>query len=517
MSNGRDTVPNPAVNECADCLTGSASADSDTLILLQRQLELERRRLDLVKRFGLLYYRPYPKQDAFHRAGAIRHRMYRAGNRSGKSTMGAAEDCSWLLGYRPFYPKGDAARTAGIPQRANKGLVITNDWDKVKEIWSSEATGKIWKFLPSGFVTGSTRNHSGAIDTIVCENGSVLKFDVVESFKRNPLGAESSDWDFIHYDEPLPKDMRTAVARGLVDRGGSEWFTLTPLQELWINDLFFPSDPKDAKPDFWAEVGSTYDNPYLSPQGLVDFESSLTEDERQCRLHGLPLELSGLVYKEFKKDVHVFKDVPHGWKGFNNPPSDYLIYTAIDTHPKTPHAVLFIAVGPSGLPIVYDEIFHHCSATELSDLILTRLQGRRYVPSKCEPAAWIEDPETGVSLAQVFLSKGLVVHKASKGKTHGILHLKGIFNQRDPLGLKFVPTVHRTLWEIQRYCYDTKTNLPVDKDDHMMENLYRLMINNPSWSSSNDDLGPVTDEAFDSLPSNPFTDSDPVEQSLTLD
>ena len=482
--------------------------------LLQRKLELERRRLDLAKRFGLLYYTPYPKQEAFHSAGNYKHRMYRAGNRSGKSTMGAAEDCSWLLGYRPWYPQSDPRRTLGIPQHSNKGLVITNDWDKVDEIWTSHETGKIWRFLPDGFVKSAVKNHAGAIDTIVCNNGSVLRFDTVESYKRSPYGSESSDWDFIHVDEPCPRDMYVANARGLIDRGGSDWFTLTPLTELWINDMFFPSDPKDKLESAWSESGSTFDNPFLTAAGIKEFEALITEDERQCRLHGLPLELSGLVYKEFKKDVHVFQNVPFGWSGFSDPPKEYMIYTAIDTHPKTPHAVLFIAVGPSGLPIVYDEIFFHCSGTELCRLILGKLQGRQYAPPKCEPAAWIEDPETGRSLAQSFAEGGLPVLKASKGKTHGILHLKGILNQRDPLGIKFCPTLHRTLWEIQRYCYDTKTNLPVDKDDHMMENLYRLMINNPTWDSPDTYPTSFPDETFDQVHIFP---RDEVDGDLSLD
>jgi hypothetical protein len=467
---------------------------NDIELLLQRKLVLRRRQLDLAKRFGLLYYSPYSKQDSFHRAGTFKHRMFRAGNRSGKSTMGAAEDCSWLLGYRPFYKESDPARTAGIPQHPNKGLVITNDWEKVKEIWTSPATGKIWKFLPDGFVKSTSRNHSGAIDTIVCENSSVLKFDVVESFIRSPMGSESSDFDFLHVDEPCPRDMYIANSRGLIDRNGSDWFTLTPLQQLWINDMFFPSDAKDKLASAWCIIGSTYDNPFLTKDGIAEFEKLITEDERQCRMYGLPLELSGLVYKEFRRDIHVFENVPCGWSGYNDPPKEYTIYTAIDTHPKVPHAVLFIAVGPSGLPIVYDEIFLHTSATELASLILAKLKGRNYVPPKCEPAAWIEDPETGRSLAQMFAEAGLPVLKASKGKTHGILNLKGIFNKRDPLGIKFCPTVHRTLWEIQRYCFDPKTNKPVDADDHMMEDLYRLMINNPQWINESTPSEPITAE-----------------------
>lgn len=484
--------------------------DPDVQLLVQRKLELERRQLDLVKRFGLLYYRPYKKQDNFHRAGNKKHRMYRAGNRSGKSTMGGAEDSAWLLGYRPWYREGDIARTLGIPQHPNKGLVITNDWDKVDEIWTSTATGKIWGFLPDGFVTRSPKNHAGVIDTIECSNGSVLRFDVVESFKRSPQGSESSDFDFLHIDEPCPEAMYKANARGLIDRGGSDWFTLTPLMELWINDMFFPDDPRKHNDQIWAEIGSTYDNPYLSAAGIAEFESLLTEDEKQCRLHGLPLELSGLVYKEFKEDLHVFKHIPHGWRAYDDPPPEYIIYCALDTHPKTPHAVLFIAVGPSGPPIVYDEIFLHLGVQDLAACTLAKLRGRQYAPTKCDPSAWIEDPITGGSLAEALTQRGLPVLKSSKAKTFGILSLKSVLKREKPVGLMFVPTVYRTLWEMKRYCYNPKTNEPVDKDDHMMENLYRLMINEPSWYDASTNAGEVTSEVIDGFQASPFNSRDDV-------
>ena len=54
----------------------------------------------------------------------------------------------------------------------------------------------------------------------------------------NPMGLESSQWDWIHVDEPIPEAMWNAVSRGLMDTGGSAWFTCTPIAEQWINLKF---------------------------------------------------------------------------------------------------------------------------------------------------------------------------------------------------------------------------------------------------------------------------------------
>jgi hypothetical protein len=465
--------------------------------MLLREKQLLTKRLALKRDYGLAFYSPHPGQDKFHRAGDRKHRMVRCGNRYGKSTMGCAEDLAWMLGERPWYPESDPAKRLGIPQRPNKGLVICADWDKVHEIWTNQdglgdSVGKIWKLAPRGYVNKTKRNHSGAIEQLVGENGSILRFDTVESFKKNPMGSESSDWDFIHIDEPCPEAMYKANARGLMDRGGRDWFTLTPLSEFWINDMFFPRRGTESKwtpEQLWAAQGNTHENPYLSKESIAEFVKLLTPDEAECRLAGIPLELSGLVYKNFNYDRHVLRDVPKGWESYDRPPKDYIIYCSIDPHPQTPHAVLFIAINQLGQRFIYDELWVKTSAEELAQLVLWKLQGYYYSTVKCDPIAWQNDPITQTCLAEEFGKAGLYVDKASKSKTHGILKMQGEWKKPN---LFVSPQCQQFLYEINRYCYD-KENKPVDKDDHLMECMYRIFINDPVWYNPDADNGPVRD------------------------
>lgn len=472
---------------------------AERLALLRRKLELKRQRLSAIRQFGLAFYRPHDIQDRFHQAGMqFKRRMYRAGNRAGKSTAGCAEDIAWLMGERPWYPEGHVARRGGIPQHPVKLLTITTDWDKVDEIFTSQKGegGKAWKFLPKDFVKTTRRNHSGAIDTIECANGSLWRFDTVKSFMANPQGSESSDWDAIHIDEPCPEDMFKAAARGLIDRGGSAWFTLTPLAEFWINDYFFPQETGgQARSNVWAVTATIYDNPYLPADAIAEFEALLTPEERECRLLGIPLHLSGLIYKQFSWDKHVLKQLPHGWESWLKPPRDYTLYFNIDPHPQTPHAVLFCAVSPMGQRFYYYDLFKHCTVEQLSTSIKDVLAGRPYAAARIDPLAYVNDPITNSNMATEFWRNGLIVEKATKALEHGILKVQQELG-KDGL-VYFSPECRRTLWEIQRYCWDEKDNRPIDRDDHMMENLYRMELSEPRWVDMDQKPLPMSDLVID--------------------
>lgn len=464
-----------------------STASPELLLVKKQKANLLRKKIALIKQFGLAYYKPFDKQAAFHAAGArgVKRRMVQSGNRWGKSTAGVAEDCAWVMNHRAWLPESDSACRGGIPQHPVKLLTIAQDWDKVDEIFTSQRGegGKVWRFLPKDFVKATRRNHSGAIDTIECSNGSLWRFDTVKSFMANPAGSESSDWDAIHVDEPIPIGMWKAVSRGLMDRSGSAWFLLTQLTEFWINDFFFPEDTGgQPRSDVWALRGDTHDNPYLSTESINQFISELTQEEVQCRIKGIPLHLSGLIYKDFSWDVHVCKSVPSGWTSYTEPPVGWGVYVFIDPHPQTPHAVLFATVSPQGYRYYFDDLFDHCSIEDLAKQILSRLKGRTPVWAKMDPLGFVNDPITETNMALELADHGVFVEKATKALAEGILRVQGELKKRSAHGggvVQFTPSCKRTLWEIQRYCWNQKEgyeNTPIDKDDHMMENLYRAEI-----------------------------------------
>lgn len=470
-------------------------SDSD-LLLARRELALAKRAAEIRRENELQFFRPHPKQQLFFDNSSYHYRYARTGNRFGKSEMGAAEDVSFALGYRPWIPVGDPKRTEGIPSHPTKGLLITTDWDKSTDVFTCEEDGankgKLFRYIPKSCYMGHTRNHSGAIDSIkvkhVSGGISVIHLDTVKSFKQNPLGQESSSWDWIHIDEPIPEQMWKAVARGLVDRDGRAWFTCTPLTEPWIDSKFVPdleSQGKDsegfADGDFWMMTGSMDDNPHTTPEARERYLSQLTDDERECRRSGIPAAYSGIVYKEFSWTDHVLRTAPPGWSDWSTPPDSHTLRFAIDYHPRKPHAVLFIATSPLDVHYVYAEIWYSCIMDELVQEIKTVLRGREStVPGLIDPLADTPNRVTDITALEEVLRLGLPVLPATKDPYNGILKVKHQLKQRDRTGrptMFFNPNLKRTLFEISRgYIWDGETNKPVKKDDDMMENLYRLCL-----------------------------------------
>lgn len=500
---------------------------------LARLNELRRENVDLLRakalreNYGLDFYVPHAKQDKFHSVGDKIGRYCRTGNRGGKTKCGAAEDVSFCIGGRTFYRNSfdvvDGKRNVvrhhiggrehelvrkGIPQFPVKGLLIVADWDKAKDIFTNrdgsyETWGELFQLIPREAIEKVHLSRGGHVDQIhikrLTEFGggvSSLQLDTVESYKHSKMSQESSDFDFVHIDEPCPRPMFVANARGLADRRGKFWFNCTPIDELWIDEEFTPSNQYSVKnaPDglsFITKDGSSRfmitwsisDNPHMTAEGIADFESLLTREEKLCRLHGLPLAFAGLVYKEFIYDMHVLADIPTGWRDYHLPSMDYTVRVAWDVHgARVPQAVMLVATAPGGDVFVYDEMFYEPLIGPNAEALKRKLEGRNVVDQIIDPRALIRNPVTGTAdVLEAIENYDLYFDPASKDLTAGISAVKEKLLERNVVTklptIWFSPKLQQTLFEFTHYVYDIVKNEPKDKDNHMMENLYRLVLN----------------------------------------
>lgn len=491
---------------------------------LRQEGEALRRRKILRESYGINFYVPHAKQDKFHSVGDKVGRYCRTGNRGGKTKCGAAEDVSWCIGGRVFYQNSfdvlDGKRNVvrqhvgrkdhelvrkGIPDYPVKGLLVVADWDKAKDIFTNregsyETWGELFQLIPREAVEKVHLSRGGHVDQIwikrLTEFGggtSTLMIDTVESFKHSKMSQESSDFDFIHNDEPSPREMFVANVRGLADRRGKFWFNCTPIDQLWIDSMFTPPGQysvKDAKDglEFLTKEGSSRfmitwsirDNPHITEEGIRDFEANLTREEKQCRIDGLPLAFAGLIYKEFIYDLHVLCDVPKGWQDYHLPPRNYTVRVWLDYHTRLPQAVLFIATDPKGRVFVYDELFDDNLIDPVAKSIVAKTKDYFVPEMEIDPFALIDHPVTEDNIQDEFLTYGLWFDPATKDKSTGIKKVRQRLLERDPQGMPtifFSPHLTETLFEFSHFVYDIKKNEPKDENDHMMENLYRAILN----------------------------------------
>ncbi len=484
--------------------------------VLQAKLQLQRllaHRQVLVNQNGLQFYRPHKKQGWFHSHGGYKYRYLRTGNRFGKSDCGVAEDVAFALGERPWLPKDDPNRYIGIPQKSTAGIILCTDWTKAEEIFTCQeegtSQGKLFKFIPKDAIVRVHKDHGGHICKVTVKSiwggNSTIKIDTIVAWKQNDQKAESASYDWIHVDEPIPRKMFIGYSRGLMDRDGKVWFTCTPLREPWINSFFRPH--RRAKVDREAPnyhgkdrvmiVGSSIDNPYNSQAGMESFDETLDEKEKAARMHGEPLENSGVIYHMFG-DEHIYverpklvmadlkadRDANHNqlWERVDRPPKHYTIRYHLDCHPETPHAVLFAATAPDETVYLFDEIWSGVDADELAKMIKEITDGYFVASELCDPSAFIKSMSTKTTLAETFLEHGLVLEKGAKDPSRGIIEVKRAFNTKGLI--KVSDQLVRFLGEIEEYVWDDpqkRPDKPMDKNDHFMESLYRLVLGGLSY------------------------------------
>jgi len=436
-------------------------------------------------------------------------------NRTGKTTGGICEDIAFALGLRPWLVPTELLQEFGlvallgaenwrIPDAARtplktpvKVLVIEDDWDTADEILFSGAedrAGKLTYYTPADAIKDTSKNALGYTCELTLINGSTIRVDTEKSFVNDPNSFEGGTNDLIHYDEGKKRSLRVALKRGLADRYGFEIFTLTPLCEPWI----FHEIYQKAVLDRDYSTHNLQAARHISKEGWQAFLNTLTEDELAARGRGEWVFLKGLVYPEFiSKDAkdggHLASPLTPQWLAKNA-----TIYVAIDPHPRQPLTALFLAADNKGRLILFDEVFKKCLISEFCELIQSKLkyivkdeegvnEEKELVVARylIDPIAYIDDPVSGLTWADEFIAEGIYVEPASKAKAQGICNVRQAFKDN----LLFITTnCTEVLREIQLYVYDewkdgerSSKEKTIDKDDHMMECMYRLVISKPEF------------------------------------
>jgi phage terminase large subunit-like protein len=449
--------------------------------------EMKRRRIQE----KLRYYKPHPKQEAFHRC-TKRNRWVFGGNRTGKTECGAAEVVWYARGRHPYKKVS----------RATDGWVVS----LTNEVQRDVAQEKVLSYLNPDWIKFVKMREGKADDP----NNGVIDFILIESvhgglskigFKSCDQGRErfqGTSKDYIWFDEEPPEDIYMECLMRTLDCKGQIMGTMTPLKGItWVHDKIYVNENKD--PEAWCIFMSWEDNPYLSEEERAHLESQLTAEQLESRREGKFIAISGLVYKQFNPDVHVIKPFPI--------PPEWQYMISIDPGIDVPLSCHWYAVDNDGNVFVVAEHYragwmisgHMREIERISNELGWKRDSRGHLSCIMDSAADSRGLTNEKTVAQLFRDHGMNVNTAvNKSRFAGIERVQEYLECRrhadygeiDPVQwpkgkprLFIFENCTEMIKEIKKYRWKPRTDdekeVPIGKDDHAMDELRYLIMTRP--------------------------------------
>lgn len=237
----------------------------------------------------------------------------------------------------------------------------------------------------------------------------------------------------------------------------------------------------------------------LEHKNIMAMISEYTEEDKQARVYGKFQHLTGIVFKKFNRRIHVVKP-------FFPKPQDFCVLELLDPHPRNPDAVMWVAIDTKGRKFVIDELYEKfASVDDMAFKIKQKGSQYRIIQRRADPSLWnpSQTDRSIVTLGDRLHERGLLYIPASKKRTMGIQLINDAldYQAHETNGqIEFVkePTLYvfetaiRTIWEFEHWQYaewsgksiekKDPSEKPQDKDDHMMENLGRALLDEPPFA-----------------------------------
>src|SRR3990167_4952085 len=250
----------------------------------------------------------------------------------------------------------------------------------------------------------------------------------------------------------------------LTPRKGSALFMGTPKGFNHLYDLFnFEAKDQDYKSFHFT----TYDNEHIPVEEIEKAKKELTEDRFAQEYLAEFRKTEGLVYKEFNRFRHVFKnDLREG--------TVVKIFGGVDFGYTNPCGVITIKKDKWAVYWVTDEWYKTGQTdAQIADYVQA-LKWEECYPDPESPAAIQELKNRGVNVREVVKNKDSI--------KNGISTIRELFNTNR---LRVHESCVNLIWELETYHYpDPKPNRnedenPVKEDDHALDALrYALSMDN---------------------------------------
>lgn len=251
------------------------------------------------------YYKPYPKQQAFHNAGNdYRERLFAAGNQSGKTLAGSMEMSYHLTGR---YPDWWTGKRFNKPIRAwaiGPSSAATRDTVQRKLLGDPGYHGQ--GSIPKDsikLITNARNSAPNCVDSVqVKHKTGRLSYLGFKSYDSGRERLQGETLDLVWCDEEPPQDIYSEVLTRTTATKGLVFITATPL--LGMSNVmagFFQSPP----PHKHLIQMSLEEAGHISAEELQIKLDSWPEFEREARSKGIPSLGSGRVYPVAESTITV--------------------------------------------------------------------------------------------------------------------------------------------------------------------------------------------------------------------
>jgi PBSX family phage terminase large subunit len=249
----------------------------------------------------------------------------------------------------------------------------------------------------------------------------------------------------------------------LTDRKGQAMFISTPKGFNHFYELY-NEEAKDKH--FKSFHFTSYDNPHIPKEEVDEARNQLTEDRFAQEYLGDFRKQEGLVYKEFQRHRHIYKeieiDVAERLAG-------------IDFGYTNPTAILDISRDRNDVYWVTGELYRTGMTHEQ---VAEYVSSQKYNKVYADPAS----PEA----IKVLRDKNVNVYDVVKGRDSIISGIDKIRELLKQGRLRIHESCENLIWELETYAYPSKKDLrnedelPIKENDHSLDALrYCLMTNQP--------------------------------------
>lgn len=332
-------------------------------------------------------------------------------------------------------------------------------------------------------------------------------FDVMTN-EQDPKEFEGPTLGWVWCDEPPTQQIFKACVSRL-RKGGVLFITATPLNgSAWMYDEIVTKAGKETEID--GQKGILIEHieagveaackehgtrGHLEHAEIEKMISLYDEDDKQARIHGKFQHLTGLRFKQFNRKIHVIRP-------FEVTLKDFSVYHSLDPHPRTEDAGLWLAVDKNNTFYVVDELWLKCQGgtEELAQRVKEKNSQYRMERNTIDPSAAIEDQHSQKSLVTRLSDYGLNYIPATKARTMSDKRIEDALTYQQLAGqeemikapeLYIFDTCQRLIWEMEHYRWDewqgktadkkNKKQKTLDKDDHAIECLGRLLFQEPKF------------------------------------